>query len=241
MPKPPPKKYLPRGVSILFEDADLVVVEKPAGMLSVPARYEPEHNALSLMTKFFRKGDPRSRRELFAVNRLDRETSGILLFAKSFAFRERMHEGWDGTEKIYLAVADGAVEPDSGTIESFLVEDENYRVRSLAPGEPRDGRERFAATRYAVLDRSPRRTVLRVELLTGRKNQIRVHFAEAGHPLVGDRMYGRGNAPRLALHAWKTSFTHPRTRERVEIVSPPPEFFRRFFSERIDDDSHSCF
>lgn len=228
MSKPPPKKYLPRGVSILFEDADLVVIDKPAGLLSVPARYEPDRNALALMTRFFRKGDPRSRKELFAVNRLDRETSGILVFAKSFAFRERMHEDWESVEKIYLAVAAGSVEHDAGTLESFLVEDENYRVRSLAPGEARDGRERFAATRYTVLKRLPRQTVLRVELLTGRKNQIRVHFAEAGHPLLGDRMYGRGNAPRLALHAWKMTFTHPRTRERVEIVCPPPEFFSKF-------------
>ncbi len=228
MSKPPPKKYLPRGVSILFEDADLVVIDKPAGLLSVPARYEPERNALALMTNFFRKGNPRSRKELFAVNRLDRETSGILVFAKTFAFRERMHEDWESVEKIYLAVASGEVEHDAGTIESFLVEDENYRVRSLAPGEPRDGRERFAATRYTVLKRLPRQTVLRVELLTGRKNQIRVHFAEAGHPLLGDRMYGRGNAPRLALHAWKMTFTHPRTRERIEIVCPPPEFFSKF-------------
>lgn len=226
--KPPPKKYLPRGVSILFEDADLVVIDKPAGMLSVPARYAPERNALTLMTRFFRKGDPRSRKELFAVNRLDRETSGILVFAKTFAFRERMHEDWESVEKNYLAVASGAVEHDAGTIESFLVEDENYLVRSLASGEPRDGRERFAATRYTVLKRLPRQTVLRVELLTGRKNQIRVHFAEAGHPLLGDRMYGRGNAPRLALHAWKMTFTHPRTRKRIEIISPPPDFFSKF-------------
>lgn len=239
MPKPPPKKYLPRGIRILFEDADIVVIEKPAGLLSVPARYEREKNALSLMTNFFRKGNPRSKKELFAVNRLDRETSGILVFAKSFAFRERFHENWESVEKTYLAVASGRVESDAGTFESWLAEDENYRVRSvpapkenaaLASGVPAP---RFAATRYEVIRRARGWTSLKVSLLTGRKNQIRVHFSENGHPLLGDAMYGCGKtsaaaAPRLALHAWKLAFAHPRTRERVEVVSAPPDFFRRF-------------
>lgn len=234
MPKPPPKKYLPRGIVILFEDADLVVVEKSAGLLSVPARYEREKNALTLMTRFFRKGNPRSRKELFAVNRIDRETSGILVFAKSLAFRERMHERWNGgVEKTYLAVAEGALGNDAGTIESFLAEDENYRVRSVGSAEAAalpTLRARFAATRYEVVRRGRGWTSAKVSLLTGRKNQIRAHFAEMGHPLLGDAVYGRGNsAPRLALHAWKLAFEHPRTRERVEIVSAPPEFFRKFF------------
>lgn len=228
MPKPPPKKYLPRGIKILFEDADLLVIEKPCGMLSVPARYDPEKNALSLMTHFFRKGNFHSKKQLFAVNRLDRETSGILVFAKSLAFRERLHEDWENVEKTYLAVARGNVEPDAGTIESFLREDENYRVRSLRADEARDGRERFAATRFEVLHREKNRTLLRVVLLTGRKNQIRVHFAERGNPLLGDAMYGRKDAARLALHAWRFAFTHPRTRERIEIVSEPPPFFAAF-------------
>lgn len=231
MGKPPPKKYLPRGIKILFEDADLIIIEKPVGMLSVPARYEPEKNALSLMTHFVRKGNLKSRKELFAVNRLDRETSGILVLAKSFAFREKLHEAWDEVEKNYLAVVEGSVDADSGVIESWLVEDENYRVRSVpAPQENagRTGRERFAATRYEVLKRASRWTSLSIFLLTGRKNQIRVHFSENGHPLIGDKMYGRGNGPRLALHARKFCFTHPRTRERIEIESEVPEFFRKF-------------
>lgn len=231
MGRPPPKKYLPRGIKILFEDADLIIVEKPAGMLSVPARYEPEKNVLSLMTHFVRKGNLKSRKELFAVNRLDRETSGILVLAKSFAFREKLHEAWDEVEKNYLAVVEGRVDADSGVIESWLIEDENYRVRSV-PAPPENagifGRGRFAATRYEILKRDSRWTSLSVFLLTGRKNQIRVHFSENGHPLIGDKMYGRGNGPRLALHARKFCFTHPRTRERIEIESDVPEFFRKF-------------
>lgn len=235
MPKPPPKKYLPRGIRVLFEDSDLVIIDKPAGMLSVPARYEPDKNALSLMMHFFRKGNPKSKKELFAVNRLDRETSGILVFAKSFAFREKLHEAWNEVEKTYLAVVCGKVEKDFGIIESWLIEDENYRVRSVpaprAAGENTQGsRARFAVTHYEVLRRTARWTSLRVRLLTGRKNQIRVHFSEMGHPLIGDKMYGRGNAPRLALHAEKLAFTHPRTRKRVEIDCEIPPFFFAYAS-----------
>ena len=234
MSKPPPKKYLPRGIRILFEDADLVVIDKPAGMLSVPARYEPDKNALSLMTHFFRKGNPKSKKELFAVNRLDRETSGILVLAKSYSFREKLHEAWNEVEKIYFAVASGKVEKDFGVIESWLVEDENYRVRSVPVANEKDALAkcaRFAATHYEVLQRGPRWTALCVRLLTGRKNQIRVHFSEAGNPLLGDKMYGRGNAARLALHAQKIIFTHPRTRERLEIISELPPFFSAYKAE----------
>lgn len=231
MPKPPPKKYIPRGIKILFEDADLLIVEKAAGLLSVPARYERDKNVLSLMTNFLRKGNAKSKKELFAVNRLDRETSGILVMAKSFAFRERLHENWNDAEKTYLAVVCGAVEKDSGRLESWLAEDETYRVYSVPePTSVEDrGNARFAATDYRVLNRTPRWTLLAAHLLTGRKNQIRVHFADAGHPLLGDKMYGRGNASRLALHAWKFTFTHPKTQKRIELVSTPPDFFKKYF------------
>jgi len=229
MKKPPPKKYLPRGIKILFEDADLVAVEKPAGMLSVPARYEPEKNALSLMTNFFRKGNPRSKKELFAVNRIDRETSGIVVFAKNLAFRERLHERWDEVEKTYLAVARGRIEPVAGTLESWLVQDENYRVHSVKSAGD-FSRAKLAVSHYKTIRNfGARWTSLEVNLLTGRKNQIRVQFSECGNPLLGDAMYGDGRgAERLALHAWKIAFTHPRTQERIEIVSEIPEFFRKF-------------
>lgn len=224
MPKPPPKKFLPRGVRILFEDADLLVVEKPCGLLSVPARYEPERNALALLTRFIRKGQSRSRKELFAVNRLDRETSGILLFAKSLAMRERMHERWDAVEKFYVAVLAGTLPNDEGELKSFLAQDDDYRVHSVRD----ETLGKLARTRWRVLARGNGWTCVRAELLTGRKNQIRVQFAEIGHAVLGDRFYGRARAERLALHAWKIAFPHPRTGARVELESPPPEFFSRF-------------
>lgn len=224
MPKNPPKKFLPRGVSILFEDADLLIIEKPCGLLSVPARYEPDKNALSLMTHFIRKGQAKSRRELFAVNRLDRETSGILLFAKSIVLREQMHESWEDVKKSYLAVVAGKLPSDAGILESYLAQDKNYRVHSVK--NPSDGK--IAQTRYNVLARGNAWTCVCAELLTGRKNQIRVQFSEIGHAVLGDKMYGRAKAERLALHAWKIAFPHPRTGNIVELESPPPPFFENY-------------
>lgn len=226
MAKNPPEKFLPRGVRILFEDADLLIIEKPCGLLSVPARYEPDRNALSLMTNFIRKGQSKSRKELFAVNRLDRETSGILVFAKSIAFRERMHEDWNTVKKIYIAVVAGTLPQDEGLLESYLAQDEAYRVFSVK--NPREGK--LAQTRYKVLARGKSWTRVCAELITGRKNQIRVQFSEIGHPVLGDKMYGKIRADRLALHAWKIAFPHPRTGRFIELESAPPPFFEAYSS-----------
>lgn len=224
MAKNPPEKFLPRGVRILFEDADLLIIEKPCGLLSVPARYEPDRNALSLLTNFIRKGQSKSRKELFAVNRLDRETSGILVFAKSLVLREAMHEDWQSVKKHYLAVVAGKLPQDEGLLESYLAQDEAYRVFSVK--NPREGK--LAQTRYRVVARGANWTAVCAELITGRKNQIRVQFSEIGHPVLGDRMYGKIRAERLALHAWKLVFAHPRTGKPVELESPPPEFFGKY-------------
>lgn len=224
MAKNPPAKFLPRGVRILFDDADLLIIEKPCGLLSVPARYEPDRNALSQMTNFIRKGQSKSRKELFAVNRLDRETSGILVFAKSLALRERMHEDWNAVKKFYIAVVAGILPQDSGILESYLAQDENYRVYSVK--NPQEGK--LAKTRYEVLSRGKNWTRVCAELITGRKNQIRVQFSEIGHAVLGDKMYGRARAERLALHAWKIAFPHPRTGKVIELESPPPPFFAAF-------------
>lgn len=226
MAKNPPEKFLPRGVRILFEDADLLLIEKPCGLLSVPARYEPDRNALELMTHFLRKGQAKSRKELFPVNRLDRETSGILVFAKSLSMRERLHDDWACVKKYYLAVVEGTLARNEGEFKSYLAQDENYRVASVR--NPSAGK--YAETRYRVLSRGRNWTCVCAELITGRKNQIRVHFSEAGHSVLGDRMYGRVRAKRLALHAWKIAFPHPKTGKPIELESRPPEFFESYLA-----------
>lgn len=224
MPNALPKKYLPRGISILYEDGDLLIIDKPAGLLSVPAHYETEKNALALMTRFYRKGQAKSRKTLFPVNRLDRETSGILVFAKSLDFRERLHENWENVEKFYLAGTRKPPPLETGLIESYLVQEQNYRVHSTNDKI----RGKLARTRYTVLHRQANCTILRVQLLSGRKNQIRVHFSESGFPIIGDAMYGGVPAARLALHAWQMRFSHPRAGKSLEIEAPLPDFFARY-------------
>ncbi|MCD8298894.1 MAG: RluA family pseudouridine synthase [Opitutae bacterium] len=227
MPKnPPPKKYLPHGVKILYEDNDLLFIEKPAGLLSAPAHYEKEKNALTLMTNFIRKGQKNSRKNLFCVNRLDRETSGVLAFAKSYEFRELMHLDWRDNEKIYIAVVAGNLRDDAGFFESWLVANDDYTMRSSGVA----GQGKLAQTRYTVLRRGKGWTCVCAELMTGVKNQIRVQFSEAGNPLLGDKMYGKIPAPRLALHAWRLIFTHPRTRERIKVESGVPTFFEHYLA-----------
>lgn len=221
---PSPKKHLPRGIRVLFEDSALLIVEKPAGLLSVPARYEREENALSLMTFWLKKGQAKSKKQLFAVNRLDRETSGILVFAKSLVLRERMHESWDENEKVYRAIVEGTPEPSAGTLKSWLVQDENYFVHNIpenAKNVPENAK--FAQSDYKTLSpRGKSRSLVEITLRTGRKNQIRVQFAAAGNPVIGDRLYGVPTKHRLMLHACRFTFTHPLSRERITIESECP-------------------
>ena len=222
----PGDRHLPGGITILFEDADLIVIDKPSGLLSVPTSQDPSVSALEILENYVRKGQVKSRKELHPVNRLDRFTSGVLLFAKSLQMREKMHETWaESTQKCYLAVVHGRMEAPSGRVASNLAEDGNLMVYSTK--NPDEGK--LAVTEWTLLGQSPRYALLEVHPLTGRKNQIRVHMADLGHPIAGDRKYGGGGSgrDRLCLHAWKIAFRHPRGGAEMEFTSPiPPEFAR---------------
>ena len=222
----PGDKHLPGGISILFEDADLLVVDKPAGMLSVPTPRESGISALVVLEDYIRKGQAKSRKELYAVNRLDKFTSGVLLFAKSEMMRERMHVDWaEATHKTYVAVVKGHMKEPSGRVTSYLAEDAKLVVHSTTDTT----RGKLAITEWRVLRETHMFSLLEINLLTGRKNQIRVHMTDIGHPIVGDRKYdGSDNGgARLALHAWKISFRHPRNSQPMELISPiPPEIGR---------------
>lgn len=216
------KRFVPRGITLLYEDRDILVIDKSAGLLSVKARYESELTAHNLLTQYIRKGNSRATAELFVVHRLDRETSGLLMFAKSLATRETLAAQWTRVEKKYLALVHGTMNPKNGLIESFLADDEDYVVRPVQ--DPQQGK--LARTRYQVIRESNNQSLLEIDLLTGKKNQIRVHLSEQGHPVVGDTKYGppaKGREGRLCLHAWKLKFQHPFTREAMsfEAVIPP--------------------
>jgi RluA family pseudouridine synthase len=217
----PGDRHLPCGITILFEDADLIVIDKPSGILSVPSSRESGVSALEVLENFIRKGQARSRKELFAVHRLDKFTSGVLIFAKSLAMRERMHDDWAGlTHKTYLAVVRGHMKELSGRVTSYLAETEQLVVYSTSDASI----GKLAVTDWRVLREVPGFSLLEIGLQTGRKNQIRVHMADLGHPIVGDRKYGGGGQgrERLALHAWKIAFRHPRDGRPMEFTSSVP-------------------
>jgi tRNA pseudouridine32 synthase/23S rRNA pseudouridine746 synthase/23S rRNA pseudouridine1911/1915/1917 synthase len=219
-------KYVPAGIKILYEDRDIIVIDKSSGLLSVKANYEAEHTAHHLLTGYVRKGNPKAKINLFVVHRLDRDTSGVLIFAKSYAIREKFAEQWENVEKKYLAVVYGHLAEKSGIIESYLAEGEDYKMQSVK--NPKDGD--FARTKYKVIKASKNYSLLEIQLLTGKKNQIRVHLSENGHPIVGDKKYKKDAKGRLALHALSIRFKHPFNDEEMTFETEIPEYFSAYFN-----------
>ena len=214
-------KFLP--FEVLYEDRDLIVIDKPAGLLATHthlagrAARESQATAENFLNDYVRKGQVKSRKRVWLVHRLDRDTSGVMMFAKderiAAAFRERWGEI---TEKTYLARVEGALADEGGAFESYLAEDaDGYRMRSVR--DPRRGK--LARTEWKRLAVERGTTLVEVKLKTGRKNQIRVHFSEAGHPVVGDVKYGGHKARRMFLHSLRLRFTHPFTGKVFEFES----------------------
>jgi 23S rRNA pseudouridine1911/1915/1917 synthase len=203
-------------VPILFRDAHLLVVSKPAGMLSVST---PGAVGLSLPDALRREG-----LEALPVHRLDREVSGAVILALDEETREGLEHAFRErtVQKTYWAIAQGRVQPAAGTHRFPILEQGSF-ARVSARGKASE-------TRYRTLGRFPTTTALEIDLVTGRYNQIRIHFAHAGFPLVGERKYARGKdspvrfrSRRVALHSWKVALSHPRTGERIEVEAPIPE------------------
>jgi len=221
----PQAKYQPKGIRVLHEDKDIIVVEKPGGLLTMGTERDKTRTVHSILNDYVRKGDPRSRNRVYIVHRLDRETSGILLFARSEASKTFLQEDWQNTDKYYLTIVHGSLAAKTGTISSYLAENSAFSVYSTP--DPSTGK--FSQTEYAVLKEFKGLTLLEIHLLTGRKHQIRVHLSEKGHPVVGDKKYGKGNDAygTLALHARSLSFTHPVSRKRLTFTTAIPDFFSR--------------
>lgn len=216
-----PFNQLYHGIRIVFEDRDLLVIDKPAGLLTVATETEKRRTAYSILSGYVKEQDPAAK--IFIVHRIDRETSGLLLFAKNEAIRDRIQESWMATitERTYVAVVEGQVEPAEGTVTSWLTESAAFKVYSSR--RPEQGRK--AVTHYRVLRSSRDYTLLRLSLETGRKHQIRVHLQDIGHPVVGDKKYGATANPlkRLGLHAQVLAFIHPvdQVPRRFESAVPP--------------------
>ena len=223
-----PKKYRPAGFEILHEDLDLIVVDKAAGTLSVAALWNANDTVLSRLNVYVQKGNPKSKKVVHVVHRLDQGTSGILVFAKTEAALHFLKNNWSKNEKIYYAVVQGKDKKKSGLIESFLQEDESYQVHSSQD----ENKGKLARTEYEVIRESERCSLVRINLLTGKKNQIRVHMAEMGNPIVDDIKYGAKGKPQkpghpIMLHAYSLELTHPFKKERVKFVSEIPARFKK--------------
>ena len=190
---------------ILFEDDRVIIIDKPAGMLTTHTRLqgryarETQYTAENILTDYLRKGQWKSSRRAWLVHRLDRETSGVLMFAKSQALAETLRENWNKiARKTYLARVGGVLSENEGVFESYLRDNPvTMKVKSVA--DPRFGK--FAKTVWRKLSVEDGTTLVEVDLKSGRKNQIRVHFSEAGHPIIGDVKYGGEKTSRLYLHA----------------------------------------
>ena len=207
-----------KSVPIVYEDDAFIAIDKPSGLLTVATESEKLDTAfarLSALLEIRNAGRP------FVVHRLDRETSGLLLFARTPEVRDRFQTSWDGVTKTYLAVVEGKPRPTEGVLENYLTEGKNLRVRVSAPG----GDAKHAITRFRLIANRRPYSLVEVVLQTGRKHQIRVHLAGLGCPVIGDPDYGAktDRAGRLGLHAWKLSFTHPLTEKPIELESPLPE------------------
>ena len=220
-----PKKYQPRGFEILYEDKDLFVGNKAPGFLTVGAAWERVNTIHYALNQYVRKGNSRSRKCVYVVHRLDQATSGVLIFAKSEQAQMFLKDNWKSTIKTYYAIVYGRMARKSGTISSYLVEDDEYVMHSVEES----ARGKLSHTEYDVIKETEKYSLLKINLLTGRKNQIRVHLADEGYPVVGDDKYGKSD-PRhnyLALHSQSISFIHPFSKERLTFEAPVPDYFRK--------------
>jgi len=215
-----------RYLKIVFEDQYLVVIEKNIGILSMAAGHS-SLNVKTVLDDYFKRSNQKCSAHI--VHRLDRDTSGLMIYAKDKETEMLLEEDWHNIvfDRRYVAVVSGEMEQNEGTIASWLKDNSAYITYS----SPVDNGGKYAVTHFHVLDRTTEHSLVEYKLETGRKNQIRVHSADMGHPVCGDIKYGNGDNPikRLCLHAYVLSFYHPVTHEPLNFETPIPPHFRHIF------------
>ncbi len=221
--KKPSKRHQPRGLIILYEDRDIIVVNKASGILTVSTEKVKDETAYFILTDYVRKGNHKSRNRIFIVHRLDKDTSGILVFAKTEVAKYYLQDNWHTFKKSYFAVVNGILKEPQGIISSYLAENIMHKVYST--DDPEKGK--LAKTEYEVIKISKHYSLLKINLLTGRKNQIRVHLADQGHPVAGDKKYGDNirKIKRLTLHSASLTISHPYSKETMTFECKMPNFF----------------
>lgn len=220
------QQLVSRYVKLLYEDRHIVVIEKAEGILSMAAGHS-SLNVKSVLDDYFHKSHQRCTAHV--VHRLDRETSGLMIYAKDMDTEQILEHNWHDIvyDRRYVAVVSGEIEDDGGTIANWLKDNKAYVTYS----SPVDNGGKYAITHFHVLARTTEHSLVEYRLETGRKNQIRVHSADMGHPVCGDMKYGNGDDPlhRLCLHAYRLDFYHPITGARMEFETPIPPAFNRLF------------
>jgi len=232
--KKPNRRHLPKGLVIIHEDEALIVVDKPAGMLTMGTDTDKTRTVYFALTDYVRSGCARSNKRIFIVHRLDKETSGVLIFAKSEDVKFDLQRRWKETRKRYIAVVHGKCNRLSDTITSYLVENKAHLVYSTIDAK----KGKLSRTSYKVLRETGDFSLLEVDPFTGRKHQIRVHMAENGHPIVGDKKYGKREEAYkwMALHALAITIKHPVSGRQCTYKAEIPVHFSRLVGslDRID-------
>lgn len=210
--------FLDEGIKVLYEDAAVIVVEKPEGMLSVATDFETQNTLQNILKIRLR------RKNVFAVHRLDRETSGIMMFACNESAKQSLKIQFEerNIQKTYYALIEGKLVTKQGCWQSYLQEDDKYFVRSTTMEKGK-----LAITEFDQIWTNKQFSLLQLKLLTGKKNQLRVHCSEAGHPIVGDKKYRANTNPlqRMALHAYSLAFVHPVQQKKMTFIAPLPNSF----------------
>jgi 23S rRNA pseudouridine1911/1915/1917 synthase len=219
------------GLTVLYEDADLIVIDKPAGLLTIATEKEKRKTAFYLLSSYLKEQAKSTAERIFIVHRLDQGTSGLLVFAKNEPAKEILQGQWDRAEKRYAAIVEGIPARKEGQITSMLAESKALRVYSVRD-DSGEGKE--AITNYRVVREGNDYALLDIILVTGRKNQIRVHMADLGHPVAGDKKYGARTDPlrRMGLHAYYLAFDHPATGRRLEFEIKMPGGFQALLGKK---------
>ncbi|MFD2629427.1 RluA family pseudouridine synthase [Oceanobacillus kapialis] len=211
------------GMSILYEDDDIIVINKEAGLLSIATQKEKKQTAHHQLMEHVRIQDPENR--IFVVHRLDKNTSGVMMFAKSESVKRQLQDNWKQAvrERKYVALVEGKVKQEKGYVSSWLMESKTHLMYST---QNKDNGQ-YAKTHYKLLKANDSFSLMELELETGRKNQIRVHMQDLGHPIVGDKKYGSTQNPisRMGLHANVLSFYHPTTKQPMYFKADVPKSF----------------
>lgn len=208
-------------LDIIYEDKFLIAVSKPSGLLTIANNKERNQTLYSKVSLYVKKQHKSNK--IFVIHRLDKDTSGIVLFAKDYETKLKLQTNWDKTIRKYYCLVEGKLKNSSDTIKSYIAETKT--LHSYSTKDKNKGK--LAITKYQKLKENKQYTLLEIEILTGRKNQIRVHMSDIGHPIVGDKKYNSTKNPirRMTLHAYKLEFLHPKTNKKIILETKIPKQF----------------